>query len=183
MERERIQAARHRPGQVCCAGIRFQAPVTETPAGTSPVEYCTLGSRLRLAAEYGPFSDIEHVNGRGPYAGFEEAAGVAGLVGWGTAACSGAQGTALYTVRPTPGSDRSFVRRPLTERERANLREFAERSAARHGMGRRCCPDAAVLPTREGSGPLAGSPPVRPLWGGQPISMRKRAALPLSVSW
>jgi hypothetical protein len=118
-----------------CAGTGSQATVTETPARTSPVEACLLGNALRLTAAYGPFGNVDHVNGRGPYAGFDEPAGGEGLVVWATATCAGAQGTALYTATPARGSNRSFVSRPLTGREHADLKRFATRSAARQHCG------------------------------------------------
>jgi hypothetical protein len=124
-----------RPARGTCRGTRSQASVTETPARTSPVEYCLLGSGLRLTAHYGPFANVEHVNGRGPYAGFEKPAGGTGRVAWATADCPGALGTALYTATPAQSSGRSFVSWPLTARERADLKQFATRSAARHRCG------------------------------------------------
>jgi len=94
-----------------------------------------LGSSLRLTAGYGPFVNVEHVNGRGPYPGFDKPAENEGLVVWATATCAGAQGSALYTATPVRGSNRSFGSRPLTARERADLKQFATRSAARHLCG------------------------------------------------
>ncbi|WP_030381297.1 MULTISPECIES: hypothetical protein [unclassified Streptomyces] len=130
-----VSRVRGRRARGTCAGTGFQATVTETPAHISPVEVCLLGDVLRLTVAYGAFGNVEHVNGRGPYAGFDEPAGGEGLVVWGTATCAGAQGTALYTATPVRGSSRSFVSRPLTGRERTDLRQFATRSAVRHHCG------------------------------------------------
>ncbi|MGW2702668.1 hypothetical protein [Streptomyces sp. NPDC001340] len=115
-----------------CAGTRSQPSVTETPARTSPVEYCLLGDSLRLTAAYGPFVNPEDVNGNGPYAGFDKPAGAKGLLTWATATCSGAQATALYTAVPAQKSDRNSVSQPLNSQELSDLKQFAAQSAARH---------------------------------------------------
>ncbi|MFF0084216.1 hypothetical protein ACFYR1_31540 [Streptomyces canus] len=44
-------------------------------------------------------------------------------------------GIGYYHASPVDGSDRKFTSDPLTKEERADLKHFAERSAARHGCG------------------------------------------------
>ncbi|MEU6557611.1 hypothetical protein ABZ915_46485 [Streptomyces sp. NPDC046915] len=59
---------------------------------------------------------------------------------------AGAQGMGLYTVSPPEGSDRRFDSQPLTPREWQDLRQFAERSAARHHCSPPVLPPAAATP-------------------------------------
>ncbi|MCX5422840.1 hypothetical protein [Streptomyces sp. NBC_00078] len=125
-----------------CAGTRSQSSVRESAARTAPVEYCVLGGRLWLRAFYGPFARIGEDGGRGD---FDKPFGNEGYAVWGTAACPGAEARALYTAMPLVESDRRLDSQPLTARELEDLKQFAERSAARHHCS------AAALPGTEGS--------------------------------
>ncbi|MFF4400522.1 hypothetical protein [Streptomyces sp. NPDC001480] len=114
-----------------CAGTRSRSRVRETAARTAPVEFCVLGDELRLMASYGPFANTAETRHDGAYGGFDKRSGLRGGTAWGTATCTGAQGMGLYTVSPPEGSERRFDSQPLTPREWQDLRQFAERSAAR----------------------------------------------------
>ncbi|WP_406071229.1 hypothetical protein OG372_30320 [Streptomyces sp. NBC_01020] len=126
--------AKKRAGEArgTCAGVHSRAVVRETAAGTAPVEFCVLEGGLRLKSFYGPFVTSQNHDG-GRFGPFDKAAGTdeAGMV-WGSATCTGAQGTALYWTERAETKFQPHPR-PLTAREQADLRTFAERSAARHG--------------------------------------------------
>ncbi|MGW7406902.1 hypothetical protein ACWGI9_24810 [Streptomyces sp. NPDC054833] len=129
-----------------CAGTHSRSSVRETAARSAPVEYCLLGDELRLWASYGPFSNTAETRCDGPYDGYDKPSGLRPGTAWGTATCAGAQGMGLYTVSPVEGSDRRFDSRPLTAREWQDLRQFAQRSAARHHCSSPVLPRAAAVP-------------------------------------
>ncbi|MFF4566970.1 hypothetical protein [Streptomyces sp. NPDC001435] len=129
-----------------CAGTRSRSSVRETAARSAPVEYCLLGDELRLWASYGPFTNSAETRYDGPYGGYDKPSGLRPGTAWGTATCAGAQGMGLYTVAPVEGSDRRFDSRPLTTREWQDLRQFAQRSAARHHCSSPVLPRATAVP-------------------------------------
>ncbi|MDH6548312.1 hypothetical protein M2163_006924 [Streptomyces sp. SAI-135] len=118
-----------------CEGMTSAPTVRETAAAKSPVEACVLVDDLRLVAAYGPFSDASAAVVNGKYGGNDKPSGIDRSTAWTSATCPGALGTGYYHASPVGGSVRRFTSDPLTEKERADLRHFAEQSAARHGCG------------------------------------------------
>ncbi|MUL44079.1 hypothetical protein FZ103_23445 [Streptomonospora sp. PA3] len=112
-----------------CKGVASHPTVRETPARTAPVEFCALGDSLQLRAYYGPF-----VRGEGDerYGDWERPSGTSAYAVWGSAACGGALGDAVFAARPAEDSGRDLRSAPLTPSEYADLRHFAEASAQRH---------------------------------------------------
>ncbi|MEU1622548.1 hypothetical protein ABZ479_35300 [Streptomyces sp. NPDC005722] len=118
-----------------CKGLTSATEVRETPAAAAPVEECVLGGRLQLSAAYGPFNDNSRAVANGPYGGHDKPAGADRTSVWTSATCPGALGIGYFAVYAVDGSSRDFGAHPLTGPERADLRHFAEQSAARHGCG------------------------------------------------
>ncbi|MDT0305036.1 hypothetical protein [Streptomonospora wellingtoniae] len=124
-----------------CKGVASHLWVLETAARTAPVESCVLEGALELRSVYGPY--VRNA-GEQRYGGWESATGATSTAVWGSAACGGAQGDAVYSVHPVEDSGRSFADTPLTRSEHADLRTFAEASAKRHG----CAPPELPAPPR-----------------------------------
>lgn len=116
-----------------CKGMSSARTVRETAAGRSPVEECVLSNGLQLRAEYGPFSSAADAVVNGKYGGHDTPSGADRSATWTSATCGGALGIAYYHAAAAEGTDRRFTTDPLTNSERADLRRFAEQSAARHG--------------------------------------------------
>jgi hypothetical protein len=118
-----------------CKGLTSAAEVRETPAQASPAEECVLAGHLQLAAAYGPFNDNSEAVANGRYGGHDKPSGADGTSVWTSATCQGALGVGYFNASAVEGSNRDFTSKPLTASERADLRRFAEQSAARHGCG------------------------------------------------
>ncbi|SNT54860.1 hypothetical protein SAMN05216252_13827 [Actinacidiphila glaucinigra] len=110
-----------------CKGLISATEVRETPAEAAPVEECVLAGHLQLGAAYGPFNDNSQAVAAGRYGGHDRPVDIGRL--------PGALGIGYYQASAVDGSNRDFAKAPLTASERADLRRFAERSAARHGCG------------------------------------------------
>lgn len=124
-----------------CKGMTSVPNVRETAAAKAPVEECLLTGSLQLTAAYGPFSDASDAVSNGKYGGHDAPSGIDTSTAWTSATCQGALGIGYYRASPVEESERRFTSRPLTGSERADLRRFAEQSAARHG-----CDNPAALP-------------------------------------
>ncbi|GAA1750366.1 MULTISPECIES: hypothetical protein [Streptomonospora] len=124
-----------------CKGVASHLWVLETAARTAPVESCVLEGSLALRSSYGPY--VRNA-GEQRYGGWGAATGATSTAVWGSAACGGALGDAVYSVHPVEDSGRSFADTPLTRSEHADLRTFAEASAERHGCAE---PDLPAEPS------------------------------------